>query len=72
MDYILKPYIIIENIWIKRIVFYMIMISGSILIGKILRIFGMLVASLDEEYDRNKLAEENYERSKKDRVSGKR
>ncbi|MCI8333346.1 MAG: hypothetical protein HFH25_02055 [Lachnospiraceae bacterium] len=50
----------------------MIMISGSILIGKILRIFGMLVASLDEEYDRNKLAEENYERSKKDRVSGKR
>lgn len=43
LDYFLIPYVMIDNIWLKRIVYLIVMIGGSMLIEKAVTRFTLVV-----------------------------
>lgn len=58
LEYFLSPYVMIENIWLRRVVFLIVMIGGSLMVEKLLTRLASMIKKL---YDNEELQERGVE-----------
>ena len=58
LEYFLSPYVMIENIWLRRVVFLIVMIGGSLMVEKLLTRLASMIKKL---YDNGELQKRGVE-----------